>query len=134
MLNAGIVDENVDHAEGVLRFGYHFGDLARVEHVCRTVKGPDTEVAFDGGADGLDFIRVTQPVEHHVGALRCKGSGDTKSDAAGRAGDEGRATEMLFVGRYQISLLLLSLRWYLCVLLRGSIIAAWSLASPKGYA
>jgi hypothetical protein len=46
-------------------------------------------VGGEFGADGLQFHRVAEAVQHDVGAGLCQGGGDGEADAAGRSRDDG---------------------------------------------
>ncbi len=52
---------------------------------------PDLELGFDAGAFALDVLGCPEAVDQDVGALLGQGPGDGQADAAGGAGDDGRA-------------------------------------------
>jgi hypothetical protein len=85
VLDAGVVDEDVDAAELGLRVGHHRLDLGRLAHVGPVVAGLHAE----RGHLGARRLEFAEAVEHHVGALARQAQRDAVADAAGGAGDEG---------------------------------------------
>ena len=88
VLDAGIVDEDVDRPEGCLGLPDHAGDLVRLRHVGRRMDGLDAELGLDAAPRALDLARIAEAVEDHVGAFFGHGPGDGEADAAGRAGHD----------------------------------------------
>ena len=82
VLDAGIVDENVDAAELALGGADHLDDLGRLGHVGRRIERLDLAVALDAGADRLDLAPVAEAIEHDVGAFGGERPGDSVADAA----------------------------------------------------
>ena len=88
VLDAGIVDEDVDGAEIPLGLGHHLRDLARAQHVGRIES--DAGAVRRTGLDGGRIVgRRAEAVEHDIGACRGERLGDAEADAGGRAGDDG---------------------------------------------
>ena len=88
-LDAGIVDENVDRAEGLLAERDHFGDLGRFGHVGRGIGRLDLEIRLDAGTLALDIGRHAHAVNDNIGAGGGERARVSQSDAAGRAGHDG---------------------------------------------
>jgi hypothetical protein len=82
VLDAGIVDEHVDLAERLRRFGNHARDLLRLGHVGRRVGDLDTERLLDLGARALDLGVVAKAVERDRHPRRGEGARDAEPDAA----------------------------------------------------
>ena len=82
VLDAGVVDEDVEVAE----FGFgavdEGGDGGRVEEVGLVVEGADA-LGLDGLEEAVDQGLVAEAVEHDVRALGGEGAGDAEADAAG---------------------------------------------------
>ena len=88
VLDAGVVDQDVDAAEGLLGRRDHRGDLGGLGHVGRRVERLDAEFLLDAGALLLDRGGVAEAVDHDVGAVLGERPGDAEADAGGRAGDD----------------------------------------------
>ena len=79
VLDAGVVDEDVDPAEFGGRLLDHAGDLVGLGHVRARVGGPHAACIGDVPAQPLDLAGVAEAVEQHVGARlgellgRCQG-------------------------------------------------------------
>ena len=84
MLDAGVVDQNIDPAKGAGGIGHHGLDLCRTAHVGAVVGHPYTK----GGKLGAGALRVAKAVKQNVGALCCEGSGEPEANAAGGARNE----------------------------------------------
>ncbi|MNH27825.1 hypothetical protein D3C79_879520 [compost metagenome] len=84
MLDAGIVDENVDAAELAHRVGEQVLDLRHVAEVRRVMADPGT-VAGDFGNRRAGIAKA---IEDQVGAGLGQYLGNAQADAAGRAGDD----------------------------------------------
>ncbi len=92
VLDAGIVDQDVDAAElgaGALDQRRHLGGL---RHVGRVVAHRDAMRRGEPRARRLDLLGLAEAVQRDRGAGRRQRLGDAEADAAGRAGDDGRAT------------------------------------------
>jgi len=61
-LDAGIVDEDIDRAEGGFAERDHFGDLGGLGHVGGRMHRADLEVGLDAGALFLDIGRRAMPL------------------------------------------------------------------------
>jgi len=85
-LDAGIVDENVDRAEGPFAERDHFRDLGGLAHVGRRIDRLDLEVGFDAGTLLLDVGRDAKSVDHNIRAGARERPHHCESDAAGGAG------------------------------------------------
>ena len=89
MLDAGIVDQDVDPAEPVRRLRDQIPDLGRLGHVGRDIGRPHAVLLGEPGAQPLDLGRIAEPVQHDVAALGGERAGDAEPDPAGRTGDHG---------------------------------------------
>ncbi len=90
VLDAGIVDQDVDPAEFLGGVCHHGLDLSWLGHVCVVVGGLHPELGADVGVQLLDLLGVAEAVEHDVGALFGQRARDPEPDARGRTGDESR--------------------------------------------
>ncbi|MCY1236639.1 hypothetical protein D9M72_493050 [compost metagenome] len=88
ILNAGIVDEDVDVAEAACRRRHQVGDLVRLRHVSRVVDDRAGGQCPDFLRRGLDFVRRAEAVQDDIGAAPGESLGDGKADAARRTGDD----------------------------------------------
>lgn len=88
-LNAGIVDHHVEGADVGLGGGHQLGNFARLGHVGAVIGDADPMGRGEPRAQGLDFVRVAEPVEHDVHSRFRESFGDALADAAGRTGDDG---------------------------------------------
>jgi hypothetical protein len=89
VLDAGVVDQDVDAAQAVHRGLHHGVDLLGLGHVGAVVADLDAELLCQPGTQRLDLRGVAEAVEHQVGAGTAERACDTQADAAGRAGDDG---------------------------------------------
>ena len=88
VLDAGIVDEDIHAAEGLLPEPDQFGDF-RSAWPCRgRIDGLHPEIALDCRSLLLDIGRCTHSVEHDVGTCTCEGTRIRETDAARRAGHD----------------------------------------------
>ena len=84
MLNASVVDQNIDAAKfllGKLHHGFNFCGLAHVGAVIGHFGAQCCNFSFGSGM-------VTKAIQNNVGALLGQGFGNAQANAAGRAGDE----------------------------------------------
>jgi hypothetical protein len=88
MLGAGIVDQDVEPAQFLLRPAHQPLDLVRPRQVRRVVQRAHAAL-LDARPLALDRIRRAKAVQHHVRALGGHRLGDRQADAGGRAGDQG---------------------------------------------
>ena len=79
MLDAGVVDQDVDATELQLGCRHQRLDLGRSTHV----GAMETDLAAVRGDLGTRAIDVAKPIEHHIRTLARQRVGDGKSDAAG---------------------------------------------------
>ena len=91
MLDAGVIDQNVERTQLALGVGDHGRDLRPLCHVGSVVESLDPEFLLDLGALGLDRRLVAEPVDDDVRPLFGEGAGDRQADAARRTGDKGVA-------------------------------------------
>ena len=91
MLNAGVVDEDVDRPERIARVGRHRCDLLRLREVGRRVDDADAMLVGETVARAFDLRRVAEAVQRHMRAPCGEGFRDAEADAAGRSGDDGDA-------------------------------------------
>ena len=82
MLDAGIVDENVDGPEALRGRGDKVLDLLRPGHVGAVIKNGSGARIVQRLADRLDFVRLAKAVDDDIGALGCKRFRDAEPDAA----------------------------------------------------
>src|SRR3984957_2443254 len=80
VLDAGIVHQDIDAAQCLLRALDHADDLRRLAHVGARIDRFDPEVLLDAGPFGLDRGRVAEAVDHDVGALLGERARDGKPD------------------------------------------------------
>ena len=89
MLDAGVVDQQVDGAELRQRLAHHVLDGLGPAHVGAVVAHLHVVLLGEFGAQRFDLALVAEAVEDDVGALGRQRAGDAEADARGRAGDEG---------------------------------------------
>ena len=89
VLDAGIVDQDVDRTQLAHGLGDHGRDLLGPAHVRAAVRHGDAELLLQPVAQAGDGRGVAEAVEHEVGAGGGQRPGDAQADAAGRAGDDG---------------------------------------------
>ncbi len=89
VLNAGIVDEDVDRAELLIRLRHHPRDRIGIGHVGGRGIGLDLAFLRDVLGSLRILLRITQPVDHHIGPLRSQRAGDGEADPGGASGHEG---------------------------------------------
>ncbi len=68
MLDAGVVDQDVEAAQLALRRGDHVLDLIRLGHVRGVIKDAHAGFGSQVRARRLDGLGVAQAVQHHVAA------------------------------------------------------------------
>ncbi|MCY1181310.1 hypothetical protein D9M73_218080 [compost metagenome] len=84
VLNAGIVDQDIDAAELALGVGDHVGNLCRIADIGRVVADLAAKL-FDLGNN---VGRIAKTVEDQVGPGPGQAEGDPQADAAGGTGDQ----------------------------------------------
>ena len=84
MLDAGIVDEDVERTESLLGRLHHGGDLGRLGHVGRRIDRLDAEILLDAAALLFDRGVVAEAVDGDIGALLGERAGVSETDARGR--------------------------------------------------
>jgi hypothetical protein len=84
MLDAGVVDQNVDPAKALGGKAHHGLDLGRPAHVCAVVGHLHAQRLYLRLCSG----HIAKAVEHQIGALGRQGLGKAQADAAGRSGHE----------------------------------------------
>ena len=90
MLDAGVVDDDVDLAEFGPGGVGHGADGFRLAHAGAGIGDFDAGFPSQGEAQGFrSGLASPEAVEHDIGALGGQGSGDAEADAAGGAGDDG---------------------------------------------
>jgi hypothetical protein len=88
MLDAGVVDQDVDAAE-FLRSGCdQRGNLSRLAHVGRRIVHGDAVLPFQADTQSLDLVFVAEAVEHEVDAPFRQCPRDAKPDPRRRAGHD----------------------------------------------
>ena len=88
MLDAGIVDEDVEPAEFAQSRFDHLGDRGGARHVGAGIVDANVVILGDAFAGSFDLLRLAEAVQHYVRASAGERAGDAETDAAGRAGDE----------------------------------------------
>jgi hypothetical protein len=88
MLDAGIVDEDVNRAEGVGRGLHHRFDLVDLGEVRAVVERLDAVVALEARALLFDRVGIAEAVDDDVRALGGERPGISEPDALSGAGDE----------------------------------------------
>ncbi len=88
MLDAGIVDQDVDRPERRLGGLDHCGNLVGFGHVGSRIDCLDAKFLFDSGAFFIDLGRRAEAVDHDVGAVLSEGAGNGEADTGGRTGDD----------------------------------------------
>ncbi len=88
VLNARVVDEDVDRTELPLRLGDHIDDLVMTEHIGRIEGHSRTVRGHRADRFGI-ILLVTKAVHHHIAAVLGECVGNAKADAGGRAGHHG---------------------------------------------
>ena len=84
MLDAGVIDKDVDAAELFGRHPHHVFDLGRLAHVGAVVGDLDAVL----GDRRLGPFDVAETIEHDIGALLRQRLRNTQTDAAGGPGDQ----------------------------------------------
>jgi hypothetical protein len=88
VLNAGIVDENIEPAGPCERCRDHFGNRFRLRHIGRREARFDAKLGDNLFARPPDLVRDAQPVEYDLGTGRSERPYNAKADTAGRARDQ----------------------------------------------
>src|SRR5262245_28554118 len=88
MLDAGIVDEHVETAEGLLGRAHHLGDRGGLAHVGCRVERLDAEILLDAASLLFDRGLITEAIDGDVRAFAGQRAGNGQADARGRAGYE----------------------------------------------
>ena len=86
MLDARVVDQDVNSAPLGFACTHHGFDLAGLAHVGAVIGHLGAQAANVGQR----AFHVTKAIEHDVRALFGQLSGNAQANAAGRTGDEGR--------------------------------------------
>src|SRR5882724_6233673 len=77
MLNARVVDQNIDPAKGFFGLAHHRFDLRRLAHVCTVVQRAHTE-CLQFLLNRRDRARVAEAIQHDVGAVARERARDTQ--------------------------------------------------------
>ena len=88
VLNARVVDQNVDAAEFAFGVVDHVGDLRRVADIGRVMPHLAAKLLQFGN----DFAGVAKTVEYQVGASLGQALRDTQTNTAGGTGNQGGFT------------------------------------------
>src|SRR5208337_884008 len=91
MLHPSVVHKYIDRTKLGFRLLDHGVDLVRFRHVGAGVNRRDAELLLDCGPLGFDRRGVAHAIDHDIGTLFSEGTGDGKTNAAGRAGYNGIA-------------------------------------------
>ncbi|VVN14514.1 hypothetical protein PS647_04023 [Pseudomonas fluorescens] len=84
VLNASVVDQNVDAAELALGVGDHVGNLRRIADIGRVMADLAAKLLHLGDHLG----GIAKAVEDQIGPSLGQAEGDPQADAAGGAGDQ----------------------------------------------
>ena len=84
MLNASVVDQDVNTSKFVFSKLHHGLDFGGFAHVCAVVG----HFGAQSRNFGLGSSMVAKTVQNDVGALFCQGFGNAQANATGRAGHE----------------------------------------------
>jgi hypothetical protein len=103
VLDAGIIDEDVEPAEFAKRRCNHLGDRFRIRHVGAGIADTHAEILGDAALHRFDLFGLAEAVQHDVRACVGKCPRDAKPDAAGRAGNK-RNLVLQRLGRGRLSL------------------------------
>src|SRR5215207_6240158 len=96
VLDAGVVDEDVEPPEGLERQIDHALDRAGLRHVGRRIDRLYAVLRGDSRDDLADVVDIAEAVKHDGGAGLGERADDAEPDAAGRAGhDRDAAGELL---------------------------------------
>jgi hypothetical protein len=87
VLDAGVVDEDINGSERLLGLSHHGDDLVRLGHVGGQVDCCDAELSLQTGPLLLDLAWLAEAVDQDVRALLGQSARDAEPDAAGRASD-----------------------------------------------
>ena len=91
ILNAGIVDEDIDLSETLGCVRDHRLDHLGFRHVGAVVVDIDIVLARQGAGYRLNLAALAEAIEQDRSALAGQLGGDAETDAAGRPGDDGGA-------------------------------------------
>ena len=89
MLDAGIVDDDIDLAEPAYGALHHHMDGVATGHVGAVIGNIDIILIGERGALRLDLDRIAEAVQHDGRTGPCQALCDAKADAAGRTGNDG---------------------------------------------
>jgi hypothetical protein len=88
VLNACVVDQDVEPAEFMQRCRNHLGDRFRIRHIGAGIADTHAEILGDAVSHRFDLFRLAEAVQHDVRACAGESPRDAEPDAAGRAGNE----------------------------------------------
>ena len=88
VLDAGIVDEDIEPAEFAQSRFDHRADRVGARHVGGGVVDANVVILGDAFARSFNLLRLAETVQHYVGACAGERAGDAETDAAGRACDQ----------------------------------------------
>ena len=88
VLDAGVVDQDVDAAEALGAKGHHGLDLVGAAHVGAVVVHRNSVGLAGGGHLGLGALRIAKTVQKDVGPLGCQRLCNPEADAAGGTCDQ----------------------------------------------
>ena len=89
MLDAGVVDEDVERAEALFAGAHHGLDFGRLAHIGAVVVDLAARACRTRDL-GARRLHLAEAVEHQSRAGLGQRAGQPQADAAGGAGDEGR--------------------------------------------
>src|SRR4051794_18667223 len=90
MLDARIIDQDVNPTEFASRSRHHRLDGLRAAHIGGVIADGYAVVEGDCTTQSLDLTGVAEPIEHDVAGLCSERLGNALPDATGRSCDESR--------------------------------------------
>jgi hypothetical protein len=81
VLNARVVEQDVERAELVRGGADHFGDVGRLAHISGRVTCFHSEIFLDPGTDFFDLGLIAEAVEHDFGAVLRERARSGEADA-----------------------------------------------------
>ena len=89
VLDAGVVDEDVDGTEFRFGSGDESRDFVGLAHIGTVIGNGHAVLVGDFRANFFDFSGITKTVEHDMSSLLSESSRDAQTDPAGGSGDDG---------------------------------------------
>ncbi len=83
MLDASIVDQNIEAAQLMLGEGHHVGNFVSTQHIGGMIAHAAAGSGFQLGTDTLNLGRVAEPVEDDIAPGGHDRPGQSQADARG---------------------------------------------------